>query len=134
VYEVNPYFVELGEINADVQAWYNSAADAAVLERLMARFSPQFSMILPNGATLNRATLHDIFAKNGGQYPGFELAITDMAIVAQYPSGAVVTYNEHQTSGDGKRTLRRSTAVLERNAAGKVMWRHLQETLCADVV
>jgi hypothetical protein len=133
MHEVNPYFAELGEINADVQAWYNSAVDAAVLERLMARFSPQFSMVLPNGATLNRAALHEIFVKNGGQYPGFELAITDMVMVAQYPSGAVVTYNEHQTTRDGKRTLRRSTAVLERNAEGKIMWRHLQETLCVDV-
>jgi hypothetical protein len=127
---VNPYFAELGDINAEVQAWYNSAADAAVLERLMARFSPQFSMVLPNGGTLNRATLHEIFAKNGGQYPGFEIAITDMMMIAQYPSGAVVAYNEHQSDGQGKRTLRRSTAVLERDAQGKVMWRHLQETFC----
>ena len=130
--QVNPYFAELDDVNAHVQAWYNSAADAGVLERLMARFSPQFSMILPNGGTLNHATLHEIFAKNGGQYPGFEIAITDMAMVAQYPFGAVVTYNERQSDGQGKRTLRRSTAVLELDTQGKVMWRHLQETFCAD--
>lgn len=130
--KVNPYFAELAAVNADVQAWYNSAADAGVLEHLMARFSPQFSMILPNGETLHHATLHEIFAKNGGQYPGFEISITDMTMVAQYPSGAVVTYNERQSDGQGKRTLRRSTAVLELNAQGKVRWRHLQETFCAD--
>jgi hypothetical protein len=129
--QVNPYFAELDDVNADVQAWYNSAADVGVLERLMARFSPQFSMILPNGGTLNHTTLREIFAKNGGQYPGFEIAITDMAMVAQYPCGAVVSYNEHQSDGQGKRTLRRSTAVLELDAQGKVMWRHLQETFCA---
>ncbi|RFU46991.1 DUF4440 domain-containing protein [Paraburkholderia sp. DHOC27] len=130
--EVNPYFAELGDINADVQAWYNSAADAAVFERLMARFSPQFSMVLPNGETLDHAALHAIFAANGGQYPGFEITMTDMVMVAQYPSGAVVTYKEHQRHGHGEGTLRRSTAVLERDAQGKVIWRHLQETFCAQ--
>jgi hypothetical protein len=129
---VNPYFAELRAVNAEVQAWYNSAADAAVLESLMARFSPEFSMILPNGGTLNRASLHEIFAKNGGQYPGFEIAITDTVMVAQYPRGAVVSYNEHQSDGQGKRTLRRSTAVLECDAQGKVRWRHLQETFCVE--
>ncbi|MGA7780654.1 MAG: hypothetical protein WCA85_23540 [Paraburkholderia sp.] len=130
--EANPYFAELDDINALVQAWYNSAADAGVLERLMARFSVEFSMILPNGGTLNYPALREIFAKNGGQYPGFEIATTDMVIVARYPAGAVVTYNEHQSDGQGKRTVRRSTAVLEIDEQGKVMWRHLQETICAD--
>jgi hypothetical protein len=130
--EVNPYFAEIDDVNALVQAWYNSAADAAVLERLMGRFSADFSMILPNGGTLNYATLHEIFARNGGQYPGFEIAIIDKAVLASYPTGAVVTYTEHQSDGHGKRTLRRSTAVLELDAQGKVMWRHLQETFCAE--
>jgi hypothetical protein len=130
--EVNPYFAELDDVNAEVQAWYNSAVDAAVLERMMARFSPHFSMVMPDGRPLNRATLHEIFTKNGGQYPGFQIASTDLVMVAQHACGAVVTYNEHQSDGQGKRTLRRSTAVLERDAQGKVMWRHLQETFCLD--
>jgi hypothetical protein len=130
--EVNRYFAEIEDVIALVQAWYNSAADMGVLERLTGRFSADFSMILPNGGTLNHATLHEIFAKNGGQYPGFEIVITDKAVLASYPSGAVVTYNEHQSDGHGKRTLRRSTAVLELDAQGTVMWRHLQETFCAE--
>ena len=60
--EANPYFAELDDINALVQAWYNSAADAGVLERLMARFSVEFSMVLPNGGTLNYPALREIFA------------------------------------------------------------------------
>jgi len=130
--EVNPYFAELDAVNTLLRVWYNSAADRGVLECLMARFSPHFSMILPNGRTSDRAILHEIFARNGGQYPGFDIAITDMAIVTHYPAGAVVTYNEHQADGKGKCTLRRSTAVLEIDAQGKVLWRHLQETFCTD--
>jgi len=134
--DASPYFDELNAIHVEIQAWYRGTAEARAdsdaLDRLMARFSPQFSMILPTGATLDWSTLREIFAKHGGQRPDFGIAIADMAIVAQHPSGAVVTYSERQTDGGLNLNLRRSTAVLEIDAHGTVLWRHLQETFCVD--
>ncbi|SDG79119.1 hypothetical protein SAMN05216466_105193 [Paraburkholderia phenazinium] len=130
--EANPYFDEIQTVNAEVQAWYTGAPQAGALDRLMAHFSAQFSMILPNGATLDWPALREIFAQHGGQRPNFEIQITDSAIIVQYPGGAVVRYNERQSDGEHSRNLRRSTAVLEMDAHGTVRWLHLQETFCAE--
>jgi hypothetical protein len=113
----NPFFDEIQAVNAEVQAWYAGTAGPGALDHLMAHFSPQFSMILPNGATLDWPTL---------------LEITGGAFIARYPSGAVVTYIERQSDGEHNRNVRRSTAVLEIDAHGNVQWRHLQETFCAE--
>ncbi|MEW6342355.1 MAG: DUF4440 domain-containing protein [Paraburkholderia sp.] len=129
--DANPYFDEIQAVNAAVQAWYAGAAQAGALDRLMAHFSTQFSMILPNGATLDWPALREIFAQYGGKRPNFEIEITGCTIIAQYPGGAVVRYNERQSDG-GERNLRRSTAVLEMDAHATVRWLHLQETFCAE--
>ncbi|MGF6243024.1 MULTISPECIES: DUF4440 domain-containing protein [Paraburkholderia] len=130
--DANPYFEEIQAVNAEVEAWYSGAAQAGALDRLMAHFAPHFSMILPNGGTLDWPTLREIFAQHGGQRPDFAIQITDSTIVTQYPGGAVVTYHERQSDGEARRNLRRSTAVLEMDAHGKVQWRHLQETFCTE--
>ncbi len=67
--DANPYFDEIQAVNAEVEAWYSGAAQAGALDHLMAHFSPQFSMILPNGGTLDWPTLREIFAQHGGQRP-----------------------------------------------------------------
>jgi hypothetical protein len=126
------YFAEIQAVNAAVQAWYNGTAQADALDHLMAHFSPQFTMILPNGGTLDWPALHAIFAQHGGQRPDFRIEITDNTIVTEYSGGAVVTYNERQSDGAQSGNLRRSTAVLAIDAHGKVQWRHLQETFCAE--
>lgn len=130
--DANAYFDALNRINVEVQAWYTGAAEGGALERLMARFSPQFSMTLPTGGTLDFATLRGIFAQHGGHRPGFAIQITDQAVVADYPRGAVVTYRERQLDEGVTLTLRRSTAVFEVDAGGNVLCRHLQETFCAE--
>ena len=130
--DANLYFEEIQAVNAEVEAWYSGAAQAGALDHLMAHFSPQFSMILPNGGTLDWPTLRAIFALHGGQRPSFKIQITDSTIVTQYPGGAVVRYIERQSDGEHGCNVRRSTAVLEMDAHGKVQWRHLQETFCSE--
>ena len=56
----NPFFEDIQAVNAEVQAWYAGTTEPAALDRLMAHFSPQFSMILPNGATLDRPMLREM--------------------------------------------------------------------------
>ncbi|MDR6502078.1 hypothetical protein J2785_005258 [Burkholderia ambifaria] len=41
---------------------------------------------------------------------------------------SAIGYRETQTDGDGRRTVRRSTAVFRREADGLIVWRHLHET------
>ncbi|WP_144157677.1 nuclear transport factor 2 family protein [Paraburkholderia sp. BCC1885] len=130
--DANPYFAEIQAVNAEVQAWYNGTAPAGALDHLMAHFAAQFSMILPDGGTLDWPMLREIFSQYGGARPDFKIQITDSTILTQYPGGAVVTYIERQSDGEHNRNVRRSTAVLELDAHGTVRWRHLQETFCSD--
>lgn len=130
--DASAYFDAIQAVNAEVQAWYAGTAQAGALDRLMAHFSAQFSMVLPSGATLDWPALREIFAQQGGQRPEFEIRITDSEIIAHYPGGAVVRYNERQSDGARNRNLRRSTAVLEIDAHGTVRWLHLQETFYTE--
>lgn len=98
----------------------------------MARFAPQFSLVTPSGAALDRDGLSDVFGKLRGARPGSQITIRDMKMIAEYETGAVVTYREYQRDNTGNANVRRSTAVMELDAHGKLTWLHLQETLCAQ--
>jgi hypothetical protein len=128
----NPYFKELGEIHAEIQALFDGSADDGALQRIVARFAPQFTMVMPSGAALDHAGACDIFARLRGARPGSQITIRDMEIVAEYPAGAVVKYREYQRDVAGNANVRRSTAVLDLDAHGKVTWRHLHETFCTE--
>jgi hypothetical protein len=128
----NPYFKELDDIHVEIQALFDGSADDGALQRIVARFAPQFSLVMPSGAALDRAGVHEIFAKLRGARPGSQITIRDKEIVAEYPTGAVVTYREYQRDNAGNANVRRSTAVMDLDAQGKVTWRHLQETFCAE--
>jgi hypothetical protein len=128
----NPYFKELGDIHADIQALFDGSADHGVLDRIMARFAPQFTLIMTSGIALDHAGVREIFAKLNGARPGSQISIRDMEIVSEYPSGAVVKYREYQRDNTGNANVRRSTAVMDLDAQGKVTWRHLQETFCTE--
>lgn len=126
----NPYFEELDNIHVEIQALFDGSADADALERIMARFAPQFTLVMTSGTALDHAGVREIFAKLRGARPGSQIKIRDMEIVAAYPSGAVVKYREYQRDNAGNANVRRSTAVMDIDAHGKVTWRHLQETSC----
>ncbi|AJZ59405.1 hypothetical protein OI25_1021 [Paraburkholderia fungorum] len=128
----NPYFNELADIHVEIQALFDGSADHGALERIMARFAPQFTLVMPSGLVLDHAGLRTTFTKLNGARPGSQITIRDMEIVSEYPSGAVVKYREYQRDSAGNANVRRSTAVLELDAHGKVMWRHLQETFCTE--
>jgi hypothetical protein len=128
----NPYFEELENIHVEIQALFDGSADAGALDRIMNRFAPSFSLVMPSGAVLDCASLRDTFAKLNGARPGSKIQIKDMALIAEYPSGAVVKYREYQRDNAGNANVRRSTAVMELDAHGKVVWRHLHETFCTE--
>ena len=128
----NPYFEELENIHVEIQTLFDGSADAGALDRIMNRFAPSFALVMPSGAVLDRASLRDTFAKLNGARPGSKIQIREMALIAEYPSGAVVKYREYQRDNAGNANVRRSTAVMELDAHGKVAWRHLHETFCTE--
>lgn len=128
----NPYFNELDEIHVEIEALFNGSADEGALQRIMARFAPQFTLVMTSGAALDHAGLLETFSKLRGARPGAHITIRDKEIVAEYPSGAVVKYREYQRDKTGYANVRRSTAVMDLDAHGKVTWRHLQETFCSE--
>ncbi|QQC62543.1 hypothetical protein [Paraburkholderia ginsengisoli] len=128
----NPYFKELGDLHAEIQALFDGSADDGALQRIVARFAPHFTMVTPSGVALDHAGVRDVFTKLRGARPGLQITIRDREIVADYVWGAVVKYREYQRDGAGNANVRHSTAVLDLDAHGKVTWRHLHETFCAE--
>jgi hypothetical protein len=129
---INPYFKELDDIHGEIQALFDGSADEDSLQRIVARFAPQFTMVMPSGAALALDGVREIFVKLRGARPGSQITIRDKEIVAEYASGAVVKYREYQRDSAGNANVRRSTAVLDIDAQGKVTWRHLHETFCTE--
>nr|WKF58324.1 hypothetical protein HUO10_002822 [Paraburkholderia busanensis] len=128
----NPYFQELDDIHVEIAALFDGSADEGALQRIMARFTPQFTLVMTSGNALDYAGTQAIFSTLRGARPGLQITIRDMEMVAEYATGAVVKYREYQRDGAGNANVRRSTAVMEIDAQGKVMWRHLQETFCQE--
>ena len=115
--------------------WGNIAAIVSIVTAFLLgaiAISPSFALVMPSGAVLDRASLRDTFAKLNGARPGSKIQIREMALIAEYPSGAVVKYREYQRDNAGNANVRRSTAVMELDAHGKVAWRHLHETFCTE--
>ena len=127
---MNDYFAEVSHTLADIEQWFAGTDDRNVLKRLLARFSPAFSMIAPNGDSLDVAGLQALFEKLGGARPGLRIELSEWHNIDQHAGGASVSYRELQSDASGVLNDRRATAVLERQASGALLWRHLHETFC----
>lgn len=128
-----PYFNEVIEAHIAIRQWF---ADAPVsgdnaLKALMGRFDPDFSMITPTGQALDFQSLYTLFERSGGLRPGLEIEISDMVPIHVDAAGATITYRERQTTASAS-SVRYSTAVFKADSQGRVRWRHLHETLCAE--
>ncbi|MGO4000329.1 DUF4440 domain-containing protein [Pseudomonas fluorescens] len=127
---MNDYFAEVSHTLADIEQWFAGTDDRKVLTRLLARFSPQFSMITPNGDALDFAGLQALFEKLGGARPGLRIELSEWHSIDRHADGASVSYRELQSDASGVLNDRRATAILERQASGALAWRHLHETFC----
>jgi len=124
------YFTEVTQTLADIEQWFAGTPDRGVLERLLARFSPQFSMITPNGNSLDIGALQQLFETLGGARPGLRIDLSDMRGLDQHAQGATLSYRELQSDASGVLNDRRATVVIEKLPSGKLLWRHLHETFC----
>jgi hypothetical protein len=124
------YFDEVIQAHIAIEQWLAEDQDESALERLLTRFSPQFSMISPLGRVLDFAALNELFLLAGGRKLGFRIELSNLRGIALYDGGAVVSYREQQTDATGLHSDRRSTVVFEKQASGQVIWQHLHETFC----
>ena len=126
------YFDEVIQAHVAIEQWLAEERNATELEHLLARFSPQFSMVSPLGRVLDFDALGELFRMAGGKKLGFRIELSELRGIALSDNGATVSYREQQSDASGLRSDRRSTVVFEKTEAGRVLWRHLQETFCAE--
>ncbi|MFJ2686257.1 DUF4440 domain-containing protein [Pseudomonas sp. NPDC087342] len=122
------YFDEVIQAHVAIEQWFAQEQDETALDSLLARFSPQFSMVSPLGRVLDLEALRGLFRMAGGKKNGFNIELSEMCGIALHERGATVSYREQQTDATGLHSDRRSTAVFEKLESGRVVWRHLQET------
>ena len=124
------YFDEVIQAHEVIEQWFAVEQDEAALERLLARFSPRFSMVTPLGRMLDFEALRALFQMAGGKRSGFRIKLGELRGIALHERGATVSYREQQSDASGLHTDRRSTVVFEKTESGRVIWRHLHETFC----
>lgn len=128
--DYSEYFDEVIQAHIAIEQWLAEERDACELQHLLTRFSPQFSMVSPLGRVLDFDGLSELFLLAGGRKLGFRIELSELRGIALHDTGATVSYREQQTDATGLHSDRRSTVVFEKQAGGKVVWRHLQETFC----
>ncbi|MEX5683262.1 MULTISPECIES: DUF4440 domain-containing protein [Pseudomonas] len=128
--DYSEYFDEVIQAHIAIEQWLAEQRDASELQHLLTRFSPQFSMVSPLGRVLDFDGLNELFLLAGGRKLGFRIELSELRGIALHDTGATVSYREQQTDATGLHSDRRSTVVFEKQAGGKVVWRHLQETFC----
>ncbi|MDN2711464.1 DUF4440 domain-containing protein [Janthinobacterium sp. SUN118] len=128
-----PYFDDVLSTHVLIREWLSGEAAAAEnCTDLLARFSPDFTLVAPGGKQLDFAGLMAFFRAAGGSRPGLSMRITDLQLIQESAAGASVTYREWQSLPGGDNTQRLSTVVYEKTAAGTLLWRHLHETWAAQ--
>ncbi|MGE8145605.1 DUF4440 domain-containing protein [Pseudomonas frederiksbergensis] len=125
------YFDEVIQAHVAIEQWFAVEEDDAALDRLLMRFSPQFSMVSPLGRVLDLEALSVLFRMAGGKKSGFRIELSELRGIALHENGATVSYREQQTDATGLHSDRRSTVVFEKLESGRVVWRHVQETFCS---
>lgn len=130
--DYNEYFDEVIQAHLVIERWFAVEQDSAEMERLLSRFSADFSMVTPLGRALDIEALHALFHAAGGKKPGFRIELSELRGIALHAHGATLSYREQQSDASGLHTDRRSTVVFEKSEDGRVLWRYLQETFCAE--
>jgi len=126
---MNRYRQEVRDAHVLIQRWLSDAdADDAVCDALLARFSPTFSMVTPQGVLLDYDALRTFFQAQRGARPGLHIAIAEARVLTEHAHGATVFYREWQQLPGQPAIPRFSTAVLTCDDAGHILWKHLHET------
>lgn len=124
----NAAFEEVRVLHVMIEDWFNARLPASALERLLARFSDDFSMVGIGGVRLDKAALARFFAGAHGGRAGLHIAVAEQALIALPGAACAVRYREDQTDAAGVSTRREALAVLVVGPEGELQWTALQET------
>ncbi|MFJ1253154.1 hypothetical protein [Cupriavidus sp. CuC1] len=120
--------LEVAETHVLIEQWLSSAdCPDAVLETLLQRFGPGFSMISPTGARMEQGGFPALFARLRGARPGLQIKIDELTLVQVDARSATVSYRETQAWNTGT-SERLATALFVARDDARVTWRHLHET------
>ncbi len=127
--DYSDFFEEVIQTHVEIEQWFAGVAPEGTLQNLLARFSPEFSMIAPaTGTRVNARRGQRSVHSPGRNAPGLKITLSEMTGIDRHARGATVTYRELQVDDSGTRTDRRATVVFEKQASGALLWRHLHET------
>lgn len=112
-----------------IEEWFNGSKNATpeLLDKLLAKFSHNFSMINPNGNQLNYSDLRVFLSKMHAARVGVRIEVTEPIIIHEDDNICILQYAEIQHLSD-KVLHRLSTAIFVSDDADSVLWQHLHET------
>ncbi|MCT4708439.1 MAG: DUF4440 domain-containing protein [Ewingella sp.] len=119
---MNRYQKEVIDAHIAIENWLSAGEGDG--QALVARFSTAFSMVTTGGAKLDFPALCAFFNGQQGAKPGLKIELEEIEIVAEWPTGAVVSYSEKQSLPGGTVSMRHSTVVLNSD----LLWLRLHET------
>lgn len=122
---MSAYFEEVLDAHVVIERWLGRKEGSA--EALMARFTPDFTLLTTGGARMDQPTVSDFFQQAGGSRAGLTITIDSLTELARWHDGAAVLYRETQTLPGQAPTVRWSTVVF-RQEDERILWHHLQET------
>lgn len=119
---------EVAHTHTLIEQWLSSAeCPNTVLDALLQRFEPGFSMISPSGTRLEDGGFPSVFSRLRGARAGLRIEIDELTLVYEDAGSAMVTYRETQAWHEGA-SERRATALFVLAGDAHVAWRHLHET------
>ncbi|WP_158542933.1 DUF4440 domain-containing protein [Phytoactinopolyspora halophila] len=120
---------EIVRLHRIIERWLHGPAGEDDFEPFSDALASGFTMVVPDGALLDRErVVADVRAVRGSE-PGLEIHIHDVAVVAADASVVVATYREEHRGSASDRS-RHATVVFVRDehALTGLRWRHLHET------
>ncbi|CNF20985.1 DUF4440 domain-containing protein [Yersinia nurmii] len=126
----NPYFDLISSSHQLIEQWFSGRdTHPEVCEHLLRDFSPQYTMITLTGHALDYSALCQFFRAQSAAKPELTICLSEMTLIQESSQGAVVSYLEQQKMPNQPLHRRLSTAIFDKTTEGKVLWRHLHETL-----
>ena len=126
---------DIVELHDFFVGWYNGELPQEAYDtEFDARLGPAFTIVMPTGEELDRASLSQAMRESFGKNPGFEIEIRNVRLVHATESTAIATYEEWQRKVEGgpeTTTGRLSTVVMARGET--LQWLHVHETWLPDV-
>ncbi len=125
---------EIEAVHVFLEEWITGSCegDEAVLQaRFCARLAPDFRYVTPGGSVLQGAQVEGAIRGMYGKNPELRIAIAEVALAYADERAALATYQERQR---GARNVQppshaRVSSVLLLWEGGRLVWKHLQETL-----